>query len=154
MGNYAATTDLDARFDDDAERAALTDNEETGTANDAVSNEVINDSEGEIDAALAMRYFVPVAVTDTVTAARMKSVTLDLAVWRLHVRQGSVPPAVETQATLVRDWLELVAKGERVLPQPETADSTTSREPSIAFGTAATGASSRRIFTRATQDNI
>lgn len=153
MGNYASTAELEARFDGDAEVASQTDNEDTGTADTTVLNEVIDNAEGEIDSAVGMRYLVPVDTTDTIVAARMKSITLDLAVWGLHIRGGVAPVPVIEARDAVREWLDLLAEGKRVLPQPATANTTTARETLADWGTAGTtSSSSNRLFSRATQE--
>jgi len=154
VGNYASIAELEARFDGDPETAALTDNEEGGTPDETVLAEVLDDAEGEIDGYAGLKYLVPLDVTDTRTAARLKSVTLDLAVWRLHVRTGVVPELKQTSRDQAVEWLEKLSKGEVVVPQPATPTSTTSRSPIAAFGTAGTGSGSNRLFSRATQDGL
>lgn len=154
MGNYASTSELEARFDGDAEMASLTDNKDAGTADTTVLDEVIDDAEGVIDSYAAVRYLVPVDLADTRVAARMKSATLDLAVWRLHVRTRSMPEPVQVARDGVLDWLKALSKGEAVLPQPATASTTSARETLADWGTAGTSSISNRLFSRATQERF
>lgn len=154
MGNYASTAELEARFEGDPETAALTDNEESGAPDETVLAEVLDDAEGEIDGYAGLKYLVPLDVTDARTAARLKSVALDLAVWRLHVRTGAVTEVKQLSRDHAVEWLTKLSKGEVVVPQPETPTSTTSRSPIAAYGTAGTGDSSNRLFSRATQDGL
>jgi phage gp36-like protein len=154
MGNYASTAELEARFDGDPETSNLTDNEESGTPDATVLAEVLDDAEGEIDSYAAVKYLVPLDVTDARAAARLKSVALDLAVWRLHVRSGSVSEVKQRSRDDAVEWLKMLAKGEVQVPQPATPTSTTSRTPIAAYGTAGTSDSSNRLFSRATQDGL
>lgn len=155
MGNYASRAELQARFSDDAEVAHLTDSEDTGTPDTAVLDEVIEDAEAEIESYAAMRYEVPLDVGgDTGLAARIKSLTLDLAVAKLHDRSGNVPEPNETARTRALEWLDKLSTGKIVLPSARTEATTVSREPRVTWGTAATGTRSQRLFSRETQVNL
>ena len=155
MGNYATTAELTARFLNSTEAAFLTDVEESTTPDAAVQAEVINDSEGLIDSYLSTRYAVPVDVSgDTVLAARLKGVTLDLAGHRLLVRQDLESDAKQRANDEAIDWLKGIAEGLVNLPSAATLPSTESENPQIAFGTAGTSDSSNRLFTRATQGGL
>lgn len=154
MGNYGVNADLEARFEDDAELAALTDNEENGIADQAVLTEVWDDAEAQVDSYAAVLYLVPLDVTDTVVAARLKSVTADLAAWALLNRGDNVSDAKQRSYEAAIEWLKALAKGEVQLPQPSTAASTGARDTVSAWGTAGATAASNRLFTRATQERL
>lgn len=155
MGNYASVADLKARFRDDTQVAGLTDDDESGTPDTAVLNEVIDDSEGVVDGYVAMRMQVPVDVSsDTVLAARMKSLTLDLAVHRLLVRADAESAVKERANDEAMEFLKLFSEGKVMLPSATTLPSTDSRDPVASWGTAGTGDDSKRIFSRATMDNL
>ena len=155
MGNYASVTELSARFLNESEAAVMTDVEESDTPDAAVQAEVINDSEGVVDSYLSTRYLVPVPVAgDAVLAARLKSVTLDLAVHRLLVRQDIESDVKERANVEAIDWLKGIAERRVNLPSAATLPSTQSDDPLIAFGTAGTGSTSKRLFSRAMQDGL
>ncbi len=153
MGNYASNTDLKARFEDDAELAALTDSDD-GMADEDVLTEVLEDAEAQVDGYAAKLYLVPLDVTDTRVAGRLKSVTLDLAVWALLNRGDVVSAAKQRSYEQSLDWLVKLSKGDVQLPQPATPSSTTSRDTVSDWGTAGTTAASNRLFTRATQARL
>ena len=106
-----------------------------------------------INSYVGMRYHVPVDVSgDTGLAAFLLSMTLNLAVFNLAARPGSeVPETIQRARDNETVWLEAVAVGNVVLPASATPASTDTREPKTSWGTAGTGASSQRVFTRATQ---
>ena len=155
MGNYATTAQLKARFEDDTAVAHLTDSATTGSPDDDVLTEVVNHAEGQMDSYFARRFAVPVDVSsDTVLAAMLKSVALDLAVYHLLVRGGVVtePKLVAHDKALA--WLKDVAKGEAVLPSADEPATTTTRENIFAWGTAGETDSSQRKFSRAAQESL
>lgn len=155
MGNYASRAELQARFTDDAEVSHLTDTEDTGTPDTAVLDEVIDDAEAEINSYAAMRYEVPLDVAgDTGLAARIKSLTLDLAVAKLQDRSGNVPEPNETARTRALEWLDKLSSGKIVLPSARTEATTVSRGPVSTWGIAATGDDSQRLFSRKTQEAL
>ena len=155
MGNYASTTDLVNRFEDDAAVAHLTDTAETGTPDTDVLNEVINGAEGQINSYAGRKYLVPFATSDTGFAAFLKSITLDIAVFALvGARSDLVSDAKTLAHDKAIDWLKELAAGKVVPPAAATQPTTESRDPVAAFGTAGTGDSSRRLFSRDTQANL
>lgn len=151
MGNYGVNADLKARFEGDAELSALTDTEESGVPDEDVLTEVWNDAEGQVDSYAAVLYLVPLSVTDSVVAARVKSVTADLAAWALLNRGDVVSDAKQRSYEAAIEWLKMLAKGEVRIPSPSTASTTTSRAPLSKWGTAGTTTDSNRLFTRATK---
>ncbi len=154
MGNYGVNADLKARFEDDAELAALTDTEESGAPDEAVLTEVWDDAEGQVDSYAAVLYLVPLDVANTVVAARIKSVTADLAAWALLNRGDVVSDAKQRSYEAAIEWLKRLANGEVRIPSPTTASSTTSRETLSNWGTAGATTDSKRLFTRGTQVNL
>ena len=155
MGNYASTTELVARFRSVPEVESLAGKPSTDAAYTAVLNEVIDGAEGDIDSAAAVMYEVPLDVAgDTVMAAYVKSMTLDLAVGSLFDRGRNVPVAIELARTRRMEWLDKLAKGGRKLPSARTEASTVSSDPVSTWGIAGTGDDSERVFTRATQEQL
>ena len=158
MGNYASTTDLIARFESSADLAHLTDSVDDGAADTAVLDEVINDAEGEIDTYLAKRYAVPIDTTlSTVLAARMLSMTLNIATWNLTAIRGDIVSESKTIAhTLLIEYLTKLSKGELILPSATPVPTTTSDLPGASWGTAdaASDQTSQRKFTRSTQSKL
>jgi len=155
VGNYATSAEVKARFDNDAELAALTDNEENGVADEAVITEVLDDAEGEVDSYVGVRYKIPYDTTKSaVVKARLKSVTLDLAVWRLLIRGDVISDPKQQSRDMAIEYLKALAVGDVVLPQTDTPETTDSREPLVAYGTAGTSSSSARLFSRSTQSRM
>lgn len=158
MGNYASTAELVARFENVVVVEHLTGSPSTDAAYTAVLNEVINGAEGEVDSAAAIKYEVPLDVAgDTVMAAYVKSMTLDLAVASLHDRSRNVPVAIELARTRRMEWLDKLGKGMRQLPSARTETSTVSRDPPANWGTGNTASddsNSNRVFSRATMGSL
>lgn len=152
---YATTAELEARFEDAAEVTHLTDSE-TGSPDTTVLDEVLDDASGEIDSAFGMKYEVPVVTSDTQLTARLKSITLDLAVYNLSARRRTVPEIFQIKRDNAVEWLRQVAEGERVPPGATTLASTSSRDPALAFGTSGTvgGTANQRVFSRASQGGL
>lgn len=155
--NYATEAELKARYLDDAEVSNLTLDEETGVPDTAVLNEVLENAEGEINAYLALRYLVPVSSedrADTILAARLRSLTLDLATYALELRTGHVAEVHTKMRDDAIAFLEKLSTGELLLPATDAPSPTTSRADTLRFGTAGTGSGSLRLFTRATQGRL
>jgi phage gp36-like protein len=115
-----------------------------------VLTEVVNGSEAEADSYIAKRYLVPVAVGDhPALAARMKSICLDLSVYHLLGR-GLLTEDAEKAYEKALEWLKAIAKGEAVLPSPDTEAASESDLPQAEWGIGATGDDDRqnRVFTR------
>jgi len=156
LGNYATITELQARFEDTAAVSHVTDSDDDLTPDTDVLTEELNAAEGLIDSYLGRRHATPIAVSgDTVLAAWMKSVTLDIAVVRLLRRpgQGIVPDEVAESYTEAVDWCKAVASGAAVLPATLTQATTTAMDPLSEWGSAP-GSSSTRVCTRETQENV
>lgn len=155
MGTYATTAELKARFEDDTEVAHLTNTGDTGTPDETVLAECVNYGEGMIDSYIRRRFATPVDVSvDTGLAAMLKSATLDLAVYNLRTRGNVMPTATKDARDGVLEWLKEVAAGEADLPSAVALDTGVARGPIVSYGTAGTGDTSNRQFTRATQENL
>lgn len=155
MGNYASRAELIARFADEITLAHLLGSADTGSADTAAIDEVIGKAEGEVDASAAQKFSVPLDVAgDTVLGNWIKSITLDLAVANSHARSGNVPEPVANDRDHVRAWLKELVAGTVQLPSARTEATTVSRDPVSTWGTAGTGTSSKRVFSRATQEQL
>lgn len=156
MGDYATTAQLKARFEDDEEVSHLTDSADTGSPDETVLAEVLDDAEAEMNGYIGVRYSIPVTVSgNAILANRMKSLALDLAVVKLvGGRGGIISEAKRDLRTDAIAWLKGLAAGTIVLPSAVTEPSTQSREPLAEWGIAGTGSASQRVFTRATQERL
>lgn len=160
MGNYHTNADLKARFPDDAAVAQLTGttSAETGVPDEDVLTEIVNGTEGIVDSYINVKWSVPVAVADhTTLAAHMKSMCLDISVYRLMKDGGGVvPTAVKDAYDAAIAWCRDVAAGKVNLPSPDTEASTDSNEPQSVYDIAATGDADKqnRVFTRSTMANL
>lgn len=155
MGNYASQSDLKARYEDDAAVAELTFDSASGTPDASVLDEAILDAEGQIDSYVANRYKIPVDVSsDTTLAARMKNLTLDLACYALELRSGKVTEDRVKARDDAIEYLVRISRGEALLPSATAPDTTESRASLARYGTAGDGTSSRRVFTRDTQEAL
>jgi len=113
---YATLQDLQDRIGP-SNYLKLTDDEGTGQPNETRAQEALQAAEAEVDSYLSRRFKVPVDVTgEDEAAALLKSVTLDLAEYRLHARRPPVPEDVRIKAEVARLWLEKVATGQANLP--------------------------------------
>lgn len=150
MGDYATAAQLKARFDSDAAVAHLTHDEESGTPNDDILNEIIDHAEGEINTAIGTHNEIPVKVADHASlAAFMKQLTIDVASHALYREQHSITPDVQARYDAAQIWLDKFVEGVRVLPSPDTEPATTSREPGADWGTSnSDDSNSNRIFDR------
>jgi len=100
-----------------------------------VLDEVRLSSEGEVNGYLATRYAVPVDLTAHAdVAATLKAFTLDIAVYRLHLRRSLVSDADRNARNDAVKWLEGVAKGAVDLPAATTPASSTSDQPTAEWG--------------------
>ncbi|KKN19687.1 hypothetical protein LCGC14_0943310 [marine sediment metagenome] len=154
MGNYATTAQLQARFEDTAEVAALTDTADSGTPDSAVLTEVLDGAEGRLDGYIGTQHRIPVDVaSDTVLANFMRTVTLDVAEYKLLARHNIVPESKLLAFDAAIQWAKDVGSGDAVLPAAAAQPSTEAIDPTAAHGFA-TGSSSTRRFTRATQGGL
>jgi phage gp36-like protein len=155
MGNYATVADVKSRFTDDVEVAHLTLDEETATPDEDVINDYIAGAEGEMNSYIGKRYLIPYnTALDSGVAAILKTTCVDLVVYAMAKRNGPVSGPLREGRDDAIDWLAKVAANEIVLPSTETPPSTTSDDPVFESGTAGTGDTSSRVFSRATQENL
>ena len=114
--SYANTTDLEERLGEGI-YLQLTDDAGTGSADEGKASEALEQAEGEVNSYLARRYAVPVDVSvDAQLAAILKSVTLDLAEYRLHARRPPIPEDKRRQREAAVRWLGQASSGQVVLP--------------------------------------
>ncbi len=114
--SYASHNDLETRLGT-AAYVQLTDDAGTGVANVDRANAVLREAEGEVNSYLGRRYAVPVLVDgQEELAAVLRSVTLDIAEYRLHARRPSVPDVAVRKREAAIVWLQRVAAGDAVLP--------------------------------------
>jgi len=158
MGNYATTAQLKARFEDDSAVAHLTDTWDSGTPDETVLTEVLTHAEGDMDAHFAVRYVVPIDTSGSTTlAGKLQSVALDIAVRHVLTRHGKVPEAFEAAYDDAIEWLKEVVAGTAVLPTADLLAKKTSRR--LVWGPTTDSSTqpdstSRRLFTRETQENL
>ena len=127
----------------------LTDDAGTGAANEALVSEARLGSEGEVDSYVGRRCVVRVDLgAHPELAGVLKSVTLDLAEYRLHARRAIAPAEVKAKRDAALRWLERIAAGEVVLP----AASTPEPNPAAAFMGQAVGTD--RTLTRDEMEDL
>jgi len=145
---YASTSDLKERMGA-ATYVQLTDDEGTGQADEDKAVEALEGAEGEVNSYLGRRYAVPVELTgEASTAAVLKSITLDLAEYRLHARRLIIPEDVRRKREAAVRWLEEVASGRAVLPSVDSLESNAATGP----GGFVTG--SERTFSRESMEGL
>lgn len=154
MPNYATTDQLQARFEDTAEVASITDNADQGEPNEAVLTEVLEGAEGLLDAYIGAQHRTPVDVaSDSVLGNLMRTMTLDVAEFKLHER-GDINPEAKVRAyDNAIQWAKDVGSGDAVLPAAAAQPGTEAIDPAAAHGFAP-GSSSGRAFTRSTQGGL
>lgn len=151
---YADESELQARFEDSAEVAQLTDSTD-GTPDTTVTQELVDRAAGIFDSYVGKIYAIPVDVSvDDTLDATVRNIVLDIAVYLLLVRGENVPAAKLKAYDDAIAWLVLISNGEVVLPSAEVLASTTTRFDGSQYGTAGTSDSSNRLFSRATQENL
>lgn len=156
MGDYLTATELKARFDNDRAVAHLTHDEESGTPNDTIINEIIDHAESLINTYIGVHKAIPVKVADhTSLTAFMRQLTIDVASHRLYSEKHSITEAVQLRYDQAIAWLDKFVEGVIVLPTTDTEPATTNKEPGAAFGTSDSGdPSSNRIFDRASMGGL
>ena len=113
---YISNNDIQTRLGS-AVYVQLTDDAGTGSANEAVVDEARAGAEGEVDGYLARRYSVPIdLVTHPELAGLLKSITLDLAEYRLRLRRPPVSDEAVQRRKQATAWLQKVASQDVDLP--------------------------------------
>lgn len=130
MATYATQANLEGRFESAAVLANLT--SASGSTPDAtVVGEILDGAEGETNSYLASRLAVPVDLSaHSDSAAFLRSLVLDLAVYAAHLRRPPVPEEVLTARNSRVEWLVRFAKGEVALPAETAPEPTVQDEPS------------------------
>lgn len=156
MATLAARADLVARFENDDEVIRLTDGTEAGAIDYDVVDEVLDDAEGEVNSYLATRVAIPVDTTgETVLAARLKSVVLDIAQYKLISRKGVVSEPKRMLHDNAILWLQNVSTGKAELPTAGPLSGPDTIDPVADWGTGeGSQSTSQRVFTRDAQKYV
>jgi phage gp36-like protein len=118
--NYITNNDIEDRIGTSA-YVQLTDDAGTGSADVGRVDEARLGAEGEVDSYLARRYRVPIdLVTYAELGGLLRSVTLDLASYRLYSRRPPIPADVVDRRAAAVGWLRAVAEGRVELPSATT----------------------------------
>ncbi len=121
--SYIVNSDIELRLGT-ARYIQLTDDAGTGSADTAVVDEARLGAEGEVNSYLSQRYAVPVDLaTHTEAAGVVKSVSLDLSEFRLHMRRRDVPAYISAKREAAIAWLKSVADGSVALPSVAVIES-------------------------------
>ncbi|MFQ6048083.1 MAG: gp436 family protein [Phycisphaerae bacterium] len=120
--SYITNSDIEQRLGTSS-YIQLTDDEGTGSANEARVDEARLGAEGEANSYLARRYAVPVDLSaHAELQAVLKSFVLDLAEYRLHARRPPIPSDVVRRREQAVTWLRRVAAGQVHLPAETPVD--------------------------------
>lgn len=140
--SYIVNADIEIRVGS-AAYVQLSDDDGDGQADTAVIDEIRLAAESQVNSYLARRYAVPIdLVLHTDLADLLKSITLDLAEYRLWCRRPPVSrDGVEKHAHAVA-WLTGVASGSIALPSAKEVASNTTR------GSLATTTGEERLLSR------
>ena len=112
-------------------------------------SEALGGAEGEVNSYLGRRVAVPVETGgEPQLSAVLKSITLDLAEYRLHGRRPPVPEDVRYKYASAVQWLQRVASGEAVLPAAAELDG----HPALGISGEVTG--SPRVMSREELENL
>ncbi len=122
MGNYIAKADILKQLPE-ADLIQLTDDDDTGSVNDAIVDGAITDSEGEVDGYLASRYSTPVTPVPNI----VKAFTVDIAIHRLYGRRQGATEDIEKRYNNAIRFFKNVSTGVVTLgvdaPVPENSGS-------------------------------
>jgi len=146
--SYASNADLEERLGSSV-YVQLTDDAGTGSADEDKVAEALGGAEGEVNSYLGRRVAVPVETGgDPQLSAVLKSITLDLAEYRLHGRRPPVPADVRHKYESAVKWLQRVASGAAVLPAAAELDG----NPALGITGEVTG--SPRVMSREELENL
>jgi len=113
---YITDADIEERLGS-ATYVQLTDDDGDGIADAGIVDEVRFGAEGEVDSHLARRFSVPIDLNvHPELAGLLKSVSLDLAEYRLRLRRPPVSDAAVRHYDGAIEWLRRVAEGSVELP--------------------------------------
>lgn len=139
---YITDADIEERLGS-ATFVQLADDDGDGNADAGVVAEARLGAEGEVDSYLARRFAVPIDLNVHPELANLlKSVTLDLAAYRLRLRRPPVGDAAVRRYQDSVNWLRGVAEGSVELP------SAAGVAPSNARGPTAKALGNERILSR------
>jgi len=146
--SYASNADLEERLGSSV-YVQLTDDAGTSEADEDKVAEALGGAEGEVNSYLGRRVAVPVATNGAPQlSAVLKSVTLDLAAYRLHGRRPPVPADVRYRYESAVQWLQRVASGAAVLPSAAELDG------NAALGISGEVTGSPRVMSREELENL
>jgi phage gp36-like protein len=114
--SYAAKADLSPRRISAAELVQLTDDTNSGSTNDQVVTDVLNEASAMIDSYCRNRYTVPLQSSDQV-----KGLCLTIAEYLLYLRRKRVKPDVRQSYEDAISFLKDVSMGKAGLDQPINA---------------------------------
>lgn len=115
---YAVKADLQ-KLVTDAKLVQLTDFASTGAMDDAKITGALDEASSTIDSFTRGRYVLPLTVSDQV-----KQLTLDIALYRLHLRRQMMNDQVAKAYDDAVGLLKGVARGETSLDQPAKTQAT------------------------------
>jgi len=113
---YATKDDIVASGVTDAELTELTDDLNTGQADQTRIDAAIADGAATVDSYCRQRYTLPLQ-----TSNKVISLVVDLAVYALFARRRRVPPDVKDRADAAMAFLKDLASGKASLDQPAGA---------------------------------
>jgi phage gp36-like protein len=121
---YITKADILTRVDE-RKLIQLTDDAGAGTVNDEVVNAIVLDAEGTFESYARTRYTLPVPKTQ-----KVKSVCLDIAVFKLYERRASIKDGIFDVREKAHDkaikFLEAISKGQAALDVPASEETKTS----------------------------
>ena len=139
---YITNTDIDLRLGH-AAYVQLADDDGNGAADTAVVDEARRAAEGEVDSYLALRYATPIDLeVHPELADLLKSVSLDLAEYRLRLRRPPVSEDARRRRDQTVDWLQRIAEGTVALPSLSAPATIAAR------GTVARAVGAERVLSR------
>ncbi len=140
--SYITNSDIQTRVGN-AAYVQLADDDGDGSADSAVVDELRLAAESEVNSYLARRFMVPIDLaTHTDLADLLKSITLDLAEYRLRCRRPPIPKDAVDKFAHAIDWLRGVADARIELPSALQVASGTAR------GTLGLATGESRLLTR------
>ncbi|MBI5328857.1 MAG: DUF1320 domain-containing protein [Deltaproteobacteria bacterium] len=106
MGNYITKTDIIEQLAEES-LMQLTDDEGIGSVNDVRVDAAIEDSEGEVDGYLSVRYACPISPTPKI----IKKCAVDIAIYNLYARRDTANEEREKRYKNAVRFLENASKG-------------------------------------------
>lgn len=137
MGTYLTIVNVVDRVG--LARAAQLSAESGSDPDTTVINAIIEEAEGQINAAIEKRYTLPLTLANSATlAAVLRKVAMALTLESLQGRRPPVDEAATSAGNWAREWLKTIAAGDMVLPTGGTGSGT---------GAGAWGSKPRNEFT-------